>query len=486
MEAQARQGPCRNLPTVGLNNPVMVGGEVTYCVAPGELQPVLRTQLLIDSSGSMIGFRSAIPQLDSWVRQAVSHANGRIFRLSSQRSCYFSAGRGVFGCSSTGSLAPFNPRGDTNLHEAIRASREADVTVILTDGVSASGTRGSGDCAGGVDAACVARALQAAIQTQPGEPQETDRGVWIVPLAGIYDGTFYTEEFDVKPDLALQHIQDETATVATIGGAVVGTDKKVNFPYKGPRALMLVVIGRPLASGRGFVQALMERAPYAQVQALSPQTGNHPLKNFQRGLAMLPPVEVFPGYAAPVQWVGRPEIPAPKGVRQTCGTIDFAWNAPATLRMDCAASGPNEAIFNLRAQSSRGPAGCMKMQVLPDLRIERQTTAGATPVRGASWTGLEALQLRLACNRDSSFACNSNPYRIAWVGVPDFRAAANCLASPTCSGATASFLRSLSTDTASAFPHRIYGLRETIERFLSTVPSGLRTPIAELRICLGL
>jgi hypothetical protein len=435
----------------------------------------------------MIGFRSAMTQLDSWVRQAFSHANARIFRPASQRSCYFSAGRGVFGCSSTGSLGPFNPRGDTNLHEAVRASRDADLTVILTDGVSAGGTRGSGDCAGGVDAACVARALQAAIQTQPGESQEIDRGVWIVPLAAIYDGTFYTEEFvDFKPGPAVQNIQNETATVATIGSAVVGTDKKVNFPYKGPRALMLIVIGRPLASGRGFVQALMERAPYAQVQALNLQAGMHPLKTFQRGLAVLPPVEVFPGYAAPVQWVGRPEIPAPKGVRQTCGTIDFAWNAPATLKIDCAGSGPNEAIFNLRAQASRGPAGCMKMQVLADLRIERQTTAGATPVRGASWTGLEALQLRLACNQDFSVACNSNPYRIAWVGVPDFGATANCLASPICSGATASFVRAMSTDAASEFPHRIYGLRETIERFLTGVPSGLRTRIAELRICRGL
>jgi hypothetical protein len=274
--------------------------------------------------------------------------------------------------------------------------------------------------------------------------------------------------------------------VATIGAAVVGQDKRLNFLYTGPRALMLLIIGRPLASGRGFVHSLMERAPYAQVQALTPVEGKHPLKSFQRGLAVLPPVEVFPGYEAPIQWVGRPEIPAPRGIRLTCGTIDYAWSAPTTLKVDCPASGPNEAIFNLRAETTRGPAGCVRMRVLPNMRIERQSTSGPSPVLGAFWSGPEALQLRVLCNRDSPFVCSSNPYTISWVATPDFAATANCLASPACSDTNASFVKPLSTDSSSEFPHRIYGLRETFEQFYAGIPSGLYTPIAELRICRGL
>ena len=48
--------------------------------------------------------------------------------------------------------------------------------------------------AGGVDAACVARALKEVIHAQSPEGNDLDRGIWVIPLLANYDGTFYTEE----------------------------------------------------------------------------------------------------------------------------------------------------------------------------------------------------------------------------------------------------------------------------------------------------
>lgn len=481
------RGACRNLPVVTSQPFIRQGGEVTYCVGGRASLPSLRTQLLIDASGSMAGFVRALPQLEQWVRQAFSYAQGRVFTPAGERACYFALGRGMFGCSAGVRLGPFAARGDTNLHEAIRAAPNADVTVILTDGVSATGIRAAGDCAAGVDAACVARALQDAVRPKPGEAQDRQAGIWVVPLAALYDGTFFTEEF-IQPaqfhsSVAAENVRRETATVANIGTAAMDASGRLEFPYHGPRALMLLVIARPVEAGRGLLQALAERTAYAQVQAVSG------LKEFQSGVAVFPAVEIFPGYVPPITWAGYPVVPAPRGVAQRCGTLDSRWTAPSTLRLDCPPGGDNEAVFQMRGQAPRGPAGCVRLRVLPDMKVEPRADArNFSPLRGARWDEKgESLTMRVACNATWPFSCGSSPYRVDWIGLPDFGNAANCLASPACKGEAASAIRAISTDRAAEFPHRIYGLQDTIARFYANPPAvNYVVPVAELNICRGL
>jgi len=127
--------------------------------------------------------------------------------------------------------------------------------------------------------------------------------------------------------------------------------------------------------------------------------------------------------------------------------------------------------------------------VLPDMKVEPRADArNFSPLRGARWDEKgESLTMRVACNATWPFSCGSSPYRVDWIGLPDFGNAANCLASPACKGEAASAIRAISTDRAAEFPHRIYGLQDTIARFYANPPAvNYVVPVAELNICRGL
>ena len=87
----------------------------------------------------MAGFAQSTPRLYEWVAQSVSMLRDLGMTFTGTRSAYFSAKAKIGGINARLTPGPWKYEGDTNLHEAIATARDHDITLILTDGVAASG-----------------------------------------------------------------------------------------------------------------------------------------------------------------------------------------------------------------------------------------------------------------------------------------------------------------------------------------------------------
>src|SRR5574341_498541 len=137
--APANQSPCADSPTESA--PVFISQPVNYC-ASRPIEPRRgRVQMLVDSSGSMVGFQKAVPQLVNWAQHSFSLLNTSALQIQSSRLCQFSQALpgGIANCVSGQAFAAYQPSGATNIHEAIRAAKDYDLTLILTDGAAATG-----------------------------------------------------------------------------------------------------------------------------------------------------------------------------------------------------------------------------------------------------------------------------------------------------------------------------------------------------------
>jgi len=443
-----------------------------------------RIQFLVDDSGSMGGFAGAMPRLFLWMEQGISQAQGRMLRVAARRSCYFNQRQGMHGCVEGALPAQrFQASGDTSLHEAVAGASDYDLTVILTDGVAATGVGGSGDCASGVDAACVARALQRAIEPRPGEPQESVAGIWIVPVMAMFDGRLYTEELiapaEFNPAEAMEAVRSETGTSARIAGAGLDSNNRLVYNYQGPRLLLALVMARQAEAGRALVHALMVRSRFAQIQTLAD------LKSFQQGVAIRHPIEVYPGYLPGWELTGT-RIEQRKGSRQVCGTLSQNWSAdPPELRLDCVDSG-NEAILRATTRGAASQSECFSLEVLPYM----QTTVVERPAQPGILRGHQvadgSVLLKVACSESWTLPCGPRAHRIEWTGRPQLEETAGCVAGDDCESTAARSLRALSTAHVSAQPHRVYGLRETVlnfyQQFSGPAPS---VAVAGISVCKG-
>jgi hypothetical protein len=474
---------------------VFIDQPVSFCWQ-GPLQPKKgRVQILIDASGSMVGFQQSIPSLVGWVRHAISQLQGSTLVVDSFRLCQFrQEGAGIMNCTGFHEdMAAYRPRGDTNLHDAVRSAKEYELTFILTDGVAATGTRGSGDCAAGVDAACVARALREAIHAQAHEGGDVDRGLWIIPLLAIYDGTFYTEEpilpADFRPDQTIQQIRADIGVQAVIQNPRTGPDGRLVFGYKGPRAMLLIVMARWADVGRAAVQALWERAEFFGVRRLEQAKG------FSSGLASLPPVEVYPGFLNPIQWKSLEE---PQDPTETRGTMDAFFqtdSAKSVISVDCPQRGSGEGVYRLIGSPIvTQVSGCVPIRLLPAFSFRFRTvhpedeSALSQLLKGYERQGNSYTDLRvhLACSRPASIprSCTENPIAVQWKTYIDYGKAADCLASSNCAYAGHQLIKTLSTARPSFEPHRIFAFSTTLELFYREVAQDRRSIVlANLDIC---
>ncbi|HWW75262.1 MAG TPA: hypothetical protein VNZ44_07700, partial [Pyrinomonadaceae bacterium] len=184
----------------GEQAPAFMERPVKFCWQPPPAPWSGGVQVLLDSSGSMVGFRRAVPQVVNWLQHGVSQLQTSTLNVSNSRLCQFSEGLGAQGggfgnCTDVARPLPrFEPAGNTNLHAAIASAKDFGLSFILTDGVAATGGGRAGDCASGVDAACVARSLRGVVSTPGSQPERVNWGVWVLPLAANYEGKFFTEE----------------------------------------------------------------------------------------------------------------------------------------------------------------------------------------------------------------------------------------------------------------------------------------------------
>jgi len=477
-------GPQCTLPALGSGASVKPGGAATCCLSYPPQPFDARVQFLVDDSGSMGGFARSLPRLFLWAEQGLSQVQGRMLRLASRRSCYFSQRQGMHGCVE-GALPAggFQAAGDTSLHDAVAGAADYDLTLILTDGVAATGVGGSGDCASGVDAACVARALQRAIAPRPGEPQGSTAGIWVVPIVALFDGRLYTEELiapgDFNPAAAMEAVQSETATTARIASPGLDNNNRLVYNYQGPRLLLALVIARQAQAGRALVQGLMVRSQFAQIQTLAGP------KSFQQGVAVLNPIEVYPGYV-PGWEVTATRIEQQKGSRQVCGTLSQTWSAdPPELRLACVGS-ENQAILRAATRPSASASECFALEVLPQMRTTVAERPAQPDVLRGQQTADGSVLLKVACNEGWGLPCGPNAHRIEWTAHPQWAETAACLARENCDSTAARSLRAISTARVSAQPHRVYGLLETVLNFYQqSSGSAPGLTVASIGICRG-
>ena len=475
--------PCR-LPPLSGSRTYPGLAESRFC-APAKL-PVRNgsAQVLFDDSGSMRGYQSILPALALWSEQALSQVRQYGMEWTKTRGCYFSKARPLNSCA-TPKLAPYSFRGaaSTTLNQAIDSAEQHDLTLIFTDGAGASGD-GVGDCATGVDAACVARAMARSLMPRPGDPQGAGGGIWLIPLVATYDGPLYTEQpLDITRfdgEAITQRVSSETAANARIRDPKRDANGLVYYNYHGPRAFLAMVLARNVIVGRAFVAALVARMQFAQIQTLDS------VRAYQSGLTAMRPIEIFPGASAPAAFV-RSRVLEP-----VCLTLDARFQAPAKLWITCA-NQRDDAVVRLDAQVDPPSSDCVSIMQLPQLSAELRMPADAKLIRDFSWGGSMAdparplsLSMTLSCSKNWPLA-KGKCQAAAWELGRDFPATAAALVATKPLSPALTLIQSLSASEVASVPHRIFQLQETLEKFYrnaqSLTPAGGARELAHVDLC---
>lgn len=476
----------------------------TFC-RDDRVPPVpARVQILLDSSGSMVGAQKLIPQLTNWMQHSLSLLRRSSLEIRDGRICQFSARFERGGTSFPGQCSPsltqplqgFQAGGNTNLHRAIESAAQYDLTLILTDGVAATGSGGAGDCASGVDAGCVARNLRSVVKSRaPSRKEDEDWGFWLVPVVVPYDGKFFSEQnvaaetFD--PKVAVDHVRADTGRMVTIDRPYQLKNGELAFEsYKGPRTMLLVVLARSATLGRGLVQALWEKADFLSIRQL------RSLKDYSGSLSAFPPMELFPGLAETLDWHS---LEASTSVAPV-GTIDATLAGAGSdkglrqIQVSCPPQGRGEGYFSLQGEPRRTTeiSGCVEIQVLPAIRFgleaqndnDREGLSTLMPSYQLTHPkNLSSLDLKLSCGPAAVRTCE-NPISLDWRASMHYETTADCLASPQCEARTPTFIRDLSTLKPHEHPDKVYGLVETLQEFFRLASHDVKSQsMGQLGIC---
>jgi hypothetical protein len=453
----------------------------------------------------MKGFTTSLPTLLTWVEHSISGLRGSSLELASRETCQFNQRQGVFGCTSTMDLPGYRPSSDTNLHQAIRKARDADLTFIVTDGVAATGQGGAGDCASGVDATCVARALREAVLPLAGHGEESeegpsgggegaDPGIWVLPVVTTFDGTLYTEEpispQEFNPQETTEEIQAQLEKETLVRDPQQGKDGRLSFYYRGPKELLLIIIARDHTLGRDAVWSFWNQASLREVKRLER------LRDYSTGVGALPAIEVYPGYLSHIRFASVQPTDEPS---EHSGTLDVTFEpggGRSRLRLDCPVNRSGEGVFLLQGERRDRPQSgtCVPIQQLPaySLRLEasRERADKAdldTIIRGYRREGgKEVLRLDLACGAGPRRPCGDKPVPVQWNAWRDYSRTAEEIAAGKSGGIALSSILDTSTTQPNREPHRVFGLAATLQAFYELVEQDARRlTLAEFDVCNG-
>lgn len=471
--------------------------KVTYCWEKPDKPKNTKVQILVDGSGSMVGFKDTVPGLVDWVRQAISTLQGSTINSESSRSAIFTEKVGIKTISDINqALNEYSTRGNTNLHEAINSAKDYGLTFIITDGVAAATGKGTGDCAAGVDASCVARALKEVVLSEFAKENDNDPGIWMIPLMSNYNGIFYTEE-SVKNSAfsredILKNVETDVGTQAIaqnskeVGGKLV-------YDYRGPRSLVLIIISRWSNVGRAATEALWNRSSENSIQ----QSEN--LKGFGAKTTALTPIEVYPGFLNSFEWDKLEQSDLPSDYKGTIdaklakGTKQASEKATPSLQIQCPINQSGCAVYTLKGKTLRdqNKAGCVNLIIVPPFKIQ---------IRASSPDDNEDLKkffkdvkltddytqqkLTLTCLGKPLRTCSDSPIKLQWVALAQYREAADAIVSGTASSSNYEFITSISTKTPSLEPHKIFGFASTLEKFYLDVSNNERKfVLTSLNVC---
>jgi hypothetical protein len=480
--------------------PVLLEEPITYCWER-PLRPYRgQVQILIDSSGSMTGFQQTVPNVVNWLQHGLSQLKTSTMDVQGFRLCQFSqaiaSGGGIGNCTSGQNLPSYRPSANTNIHQAIRSAGEYGLSLIVTDGIAATGGRGASDCAAGVDASCVARSLRDALNVQPLGGERSDWGIWLVPLVANYQGTFYSEEpgspASFRPEEVLQRLRADVGAQAgaeaLVQGARSASDGTLIYQYRGPRALVLIVIARWADVGRAAVQAFWEQAGSKGLQRIEQ------MKEYASDLACMRPIEVYPGFVNAVQWEA---LKAPESIKDVRGTIDASLDSrsdPARISVSCPQGGSGEGVFTLtgRTSTSNRSSGCVSVSLLPAVAFRLRAVEGSDAksldliVKGSRSEKSDLTQIRMGLNCESAIGqeCGKQSVDAQWAAEMDYGKAADGFAATDDAGAAHKYIRELSTVQPSREPHRIHSLSLMLESFYRELGRDKRSiALSRIQFC---
>lgn len=463
---------------------------ISYCVQTPTNLETGDVQVLIDGSGSMVGFNPSLPGIIKWSQHALSALHNSTMTIRNSRVCSFREKEGITGCAEiTGQAPTVRPHGNTNLHEAIASAKNYALTFIVTDGVAATGDIAKGDCASGVDAACVARSLVESLK----KGETTDEpGLWIVPLVAPYDGSFFTEETispsNFRAEETIKKVRSDIPLDVAIQNPHSAADGKLVFDYKGPRSLLLIVIARKSDTGRAAIEGLVSRSDYLNIRQLGQ------IKNYSGGVAAMTPVEIYPGFLNKVTWQSLKESEEPNS---SSGTIDvkaiLSDQSNAAVEVNCPNASENWGIYTLMGTDRPSQtAGCVRLQMLPgfnlDVRAARSEDDSESRdfLKSSTMKSNEqpSLEMKIGCSSAITRRCEQNPIRLQLVAIMNYAKTADSIVSTLQSGSTSELVRGLSTAHPSDEPHKISAFSLILQLFYRSISGDARsTVLNSFEIC---
>lgn len=325
--------------------------QVLYDHKRPDKPPVLKVQVLVDTSASMKGFKKNLPALLHAVDEGLSYSRELYFGIQSKRTCFFDQKRAIFACMPRVDGVPIpDASGYTNLDKAVKSAGDYGLSVIFTDGVP-SGLSTGKECVGsGVDAACVSEALSSVLRGAPGTDANRLRGAWIVPIVTMYEGTYFAEQpvdpADFQANVAEAKIREDLGVNARIDNPRKGNDGTLLFDYQGPRILLALVIGE-VASSRAYLQELINHANFSLLSTLSEA------KSYKGGTAILPPVEIFPSTVPPQEYQSCQQTKDQRG-RIEGDLVSCAVSSANDFHLSCLPK-PSSAGLQLTAKEPHRP-----------------------------------------------------------------------------------------------------------------------------------
>jgi hypothetical protein len=463
---------------------------VPLCGADASLNGEKALQVLIDASGSMTGFSrsDSIAPLVNLAERAASGLTSADFSLRVTRTAIFNRAVGVQTVGPSSGISSYNIGSDTNLDVAVDQASEADLTIIITDGVPFSGGGRAGDCVSGADTGCVARRLQEFVARNP------DCGIWAVPAVGQYEGPFSTEGQPVPTDAAyvsrvlanIRGVFPKADPDMRLGGATGGT-----LAYKGPKYLLNLVLSKKHQLGRAYLRSWMELLEPLRLARLSDDVSTFDPSAHRLGI--LRASEIYPGLIPDLSSVSVSE---PNDRSIDAGTIDYrfstAGKAPR-LEVECVEGEAGRLPLKVLFAPPSRLAGCEGAHVLPFTRVylkieespqgeSRATSSFLADARLAGGTGGYEALTSFACTSAQTGSPCDTPATLVLRAGSDYEATAAVLGA---AGSIAGLppLIQLSTDNLPEEPYGVLGLRSLVAQFYRGLASKDSPPLALVELC---
>jgi hypothetical protein len=434
---------------------VVPGGRLPLC----ELQrpAMARTvQLLIDDSGSMAGFRGELAGVANWLDLTLTKvlAGGSDIKNSVQ-TCLFGGSAGVHSCApGRFNTQRFAGRGETALLQAVAAAHnDRDITIILTDGVAASGAGQMQACSSGVvDPICVARELGRFTEPPPGRANVSGMGIWLVPVRLNFKGVLFTEQRADLNSLDLRAAESRATSqlksVVKLSGPNLDREGRLELQYEGQRYAMILVLSRSVDVGRTFVHA-MYGTPAVSGSGLNPEM----------------PWELFPGMVPlPGDAIANP---AKVSRRQSSGNFAILPGPREPLKISCEKEVTGDIVFPKRTPVA---GTCIEALSFPTLELGPAEVLQNQGTASSNVFSVDAsAAVRVKCGDLKTCAEG-----VSQISIPTFfskeRTVGALSTDPQLKGA----LDLLNAESLVADPHRIHSLRVLVNTFYKSINVGSR------------